>query len=47
MVIIVFWFMLDVNNFGPVTYCSFKFDSYKSANKKLILVLQSHLSARN
>lgn len=26
-IIMVFWFMLDVNNFGPVTYYSFKSDS--------------------
>lgn len=39
MIIMVFWFMLDVNNIGPVTYYSFKSDR-KAHTKKS--VLQSH-----
>lgn len=31
MIIMLFWFMLDVNNFGPMTYYSFKSDRQESA----------------
>lgn len=42
MIMVVFWFMLDVNNFGSVTYYSFKSDSYEITQKYTMSFLQSH-----